>query len=77
MQRNVLTLFQQIPAKTTLFDEIQTVAVGIKEPGQLVNFIASVLPFLSTSDKQEILETSDVYQQLLAINKHLARELGL
>ncbi|HXB20620.1 MAG TPA: endopeptidase La [Candidatus Solibacter sp.] len=76
LQRNVLTLFQQIVAGSpTLSDELQTVAINIDEPGRLVDFVASSLPFLSTKDKQEILETSDVYRRLLAVNKHLAKEL--
>jgi ATP-dependent Lon protease len=76
LQRNVLTLFQQIVAGSpTLSDELQTVAINIDEPGRLVDFVASSLPFLSTKDKQEILETSDVVRRLQAINKHLAKEL--
>lgn len=77
LQHNVLTLFQQIAAELPRSDQLQAVAAGIKEPGHLVNFIASILPFFSTSGKQEILETSDVYDRLLAIKKHLARELGV
>src|SRR6266404_6812664 len=76
LQRNVLTLFQQIVSGSpTLSDELQTVAINIEEPGRLVDFIASSLPFLSTKDKQEILETADVHRRLLAINHHLAKEL--
>ncbi|HKW74544.1 MAG TPA: endopeptidase La [Terriglobales bacterium] len=76
LQRNVLTLFQQIVAGSpTLSDELQTVAINIEEPGRLVDFVASSLPFLSTKDKQEILETSDVRKRLQAINHHLAKEL--
>src|SRR5437764_1743565 len=76
LQRNVLTLFQQIVAGSpTLSDELQTVAINIEEPGRLVDFVASSLPFLSTKDKQEILETTDVHRRLLAINRHLAKEL--
>jgi ATP-dependent Lon protease len=76
LQRNVLTLFQQIVAGSpTLSDELQTVAINIEEPGRLVDFVASSLPFLSTRDKQEILETPDVYRRLQAINQHLAKEL--
>jgi ATP-dependent Lon protease len=51
------------------------VAINIEEPGRLVDFVASSLPFLSTKDKQEILETSDVHRRLQAVNKHLAKEL--
>src|SRR3954464_3399091 len=76
LQRNVLTLLQQIVAGSpTLSDELQTVAINIEEPGRLVDFVASSLPFLSTKDKQEILETPDVSHRLQAINHHLAKEL--
>ena len=76
LQRNVLTLFQQIVAGSpTLSDELSTVAMNIEEPGRLVDFIASSLPSLSTSDKQETLETADVRIRLEKINQHLAKEL--
>jgi ATP-dependent Lon protease len=76
LQRNVLTLFQQIVAGSpTLSDELSTVAMNIEEPGRLVDFIASSLPSLSTADKQEVLETADVRVRLEKINQHLAKEL--
>ena len=76
LNRNVLMLFQQIvTGSPTLSDELQTVAMNIDEPGRLVDFIASSLPSLSTKDKQEILETSDIRIRLERINHHLAKEL--
>src|SRR5271165_135434 len=61
LQRNVLTLFQQIVAGSpTLSDELSTVAMNIEEPGRMVDFIASSLPSLSTKDKKDVLETPDV-----------------
>ena len=76
LQRNILTLFQQIVSGSpTLSDELSTVAMNIEEPGRLVDFVASSLPSLSTRDKQEILETPDVYLRLDKINQHLAKEL--
>ena len=76
LQRNVLTLFQQIVAGSpTLSDELSTVAMNIEEPGRLVDFIASSLPSLSTTDKQDTLETTDVRARLEKINQHLAKEL--
>jgi ATP-dependent Lon protease len=76
LQRNVLTLFQQIVAGSpTLSDELSTVAMNIDEPGRLVDFIASSLPSLSTPDKQDTLETTDVLVRLQKINQHLAKEL--
>ncbi len=76
LQRNVLTLFQQIVAGSpTLSDELSTVAMNIDEAGRLVDFIGSNLPSLSTADKQDALETTDVRVRLEKINHHLAREL--
>jgi ATP-dependent Lon protease len=76
LQRNVLTLFQQIVAGSpTLSDELSTVAMNIDEPGRLVDFIASSLPSLSTPDKQDTLETTDIRVRLEKINQHLAKEL--
>ncbi len=76
LQRFVLSQFQQIvTASPTLSDELQTIALNIEEPGRLVDFIASQLPFLSTADKQEMLETPDIAARLERINKHMAKEL--
>ena len=76
LQRNVLTLFQQIVSGSpTLSDELSTVAMNIDEPGRLVDFVGSSLPSLSTRDKQDILETPDVRVRLEKINQHLAKEL--
>src|SRR6202034_1814752 len=48
LQRNVLTLFQQIVAGSPpLPHELLSVAINIEEPGRLVDFIASSLPSLS------------------------------
>src|ERR1700723_3077842 len=76
LQRNVLTLFQQIVSGSpTLSDELSTVALNIDEPGRLVDFIASSLPSLSTPDKQDTLETLDIRVRLEKINQHLAKEV--
>ncbi len=56
-------------------DELSTVAMNIDEPGRLVDFIASSLPSLSTADKQDTLETTDVRVRLEKVNQHLAKEL--
>ena len=75
LQRNIISDFQQIVGSSaTLSDELQTIAAQIDDPGRLVDFIASSLPFLATSDKQELLETADVQKRLERINRHLAKE---
>ena len=75
LQRNVMLQFQEIvKVSPTLSDELQTIALNIEEPGRLVDFIASSLPFLSTTDKQELLETPDVAARLHRLHKHLVKE---
>src|SRR5437867_10984114 len=76
LQRNVLTLFQQIVAGSpTLSDELSTVAMNIEEPSRLVECIASSLPSLSSKEKQELLENYEIRVRLDRINQHLAKEL--
>jgi ATP-dependent Lon protease len=76
LQRNVQLQFQEIvKVSPTLSDELQTIALNIDDPGRLVDFIASSLPFLSTQDKQTLLETSDVAVRLQRIHKHLVKEV--
>src|SRR6185312_2557876 len=76
LQLIVLTMFPQIVTGSPMLSHVlQTVAINIEEPGRLVDFIASSLPSLSTTDKQEILEITDVRVRLQKINKHLAKEL--
>ncbi len=76
LQRNIVSQFQQVvTASQTLSDDLQTIAINIEEPGRLADFIASSLPFLTTMDKQELLETPDISARMERINKHLAKEL--
>ena len=76
--RNVIFQFQQIvSASPTLSDELQTIAANIHEPGRAADFIASSLPFLTTADKQALLESSDVTARLEKINQHLAKEIDV
>jgi ATP-dependent Lon protease len=74
--RNVIGQFQQIVTESpTLSDELRTIAANIEDPGRLVDFVASSLPFLTTDDKQKLLETPAVLARLEQLNKHLAKEL--
>jgi ATP-dependent Lon protease len=76
LQRNVISQFQQIvSASPTLSDELQTIAANIHEPGRAADFIASSLPFLTTADKQALLESADVAVRLEKINQALAKEI--
>jgi ATP-dependent Lon protease len=74
--RNVIAQFQQIVSESpTLSDELQTIAAHIEEPSRLVDFVASSLPFLTTAEKQQLLESQSISDRLELLNKHLAREL--
>jgi ATP-dependent Lon protease len=74
--RNVIGQFQQIVAESpTLSDELRTIAANIEDPGRLVDFVASSLPFLTTDDKQKLLETTSIQARLEQLNKHLAKEI--
>ena len=76
LQRSVTEQFQAIVAASpTLSDDLQTIALNIEEPGRLADFIAANLPFLTTSDKQELLESAEVRSRMERLNKHLAKEL--
>jgi len=74
--RNVIEQFQQIVSESpTLSDELRTIAANIDEPSRLVDFVASSLPFLTTDDKQQLLETAAIVDRLELVNKHLAKEI--
>jgi ATP-dependent Lon protease len=74
--RNVIGQFQQIVAESpTLSDELRTIAANIEEPSRLVDFVASSLPFLTTEDKQLLLETASIATRLQLLNSHLAKEI--
>jgi ATP-dependent Lon protease len=78
LQRNVLAQFQEIvTSSSTLSDDLQTIALNIEEPSRLADFIAASLPFLTTAEKQDLLETADVKVRLEKLNGHLAKELGV
>jgi ATP-dependent Lon protease len=74
--RNVIGQFQQIVSESqTLSDELRTIAANIEEPSRLVDFVASSLPFLTTDDKQQLLETPSIGTRLELLNSHLAKEI--
>ncbi|MGD0738217.1 MAG: endopeptidase La [Terracidiphilus sp.] len=74
--RNVIGQFQQIVTESpTLSDELRTIATNIDEPVRLVDFVASSLPFLTTDDKQLLLEAPNVVDRLELLNKLLVKEI--
>ncbi len=76
--RNVLTQFNQIvTASQTLSDELRTIAASIDVPAKLVDFIAASLPFLTTAEKQSLLETAAVQARLEKLHQFLTKEIDV
>ena len=74
--RSVTTLFQQVvQLSPTLSDDLQTVVMNIDDPGRLTDFIAANLPSLSSTEKQELLESLDLKIRLERLNRQLMREV--
>ena len=78
LQRNVVVTFQQIVASSPgLSDELQTIVLNIEDPGRLADFVAGSLGFLTTSQRQEMLENLDVKERLVILNRHVIKERKL
>src|SRR5947207_2004588 len=76
LARNIKTNFQQVVSLSPLLsDDLQTLAANITEPGRLADFIASSLSTISTSVKQEVLETLDIRARMDSLNRILIKEL--
>ncbi len=74
--RSVTSLFQQVvQLSPTLSDDLQTVVMNIDDPGRLSDFIAANLPSLSTTEKQELLESLELKGRLERLNRVLVREV--
>jgi ATP-dependent Lon protease len=76
LMRNIKTNFQQVVSLSPLLsDDLQTLAMNVVEPGKLADFIASSLPTIGTSVRQEVLETLDVRARMDVLNRTLIKEL--
>jgi ATP-dependent Lon protease len=74
--RSVTTMFQQVvQLSPTLSDDLQTVVMNIDDPSRLADFIAANLPSLSSTEKQELLESLELKIRLERLNRQLAREV--
>jgi ATP-dependent Lon protease len=74
--RSVMSLFQQVvQLSPTLSDDLQTVVMNIDDAGRLTDFIAANLPSLSSTEKQELLESLELKVRLERVNRILAREV--
>ncbi|HPW19709.1 MAG TPA: endopeptidase La [Vicinamibacterales bacterium] len=76
MQRNIKSNFQQVVSLSPLLsDDLQTLALGITDPGRLTDFIASSLSTITTAAKQHMLETLNLRERMAELNRVLIKEL--
>ncbi|HWP83610.1 MAG TPA: endopeptidase La, partial [Terriglobia bacterium] len=78
LESNIVSSFQQIVAASpNLSDELQAIVLTIDGPGRIADFVVSSLPFLTTPQRQELLETLDIAKRLDLVNRHLIKERQL
>jgi len=76
LERNIKNNFQQVISLSPLLsDELQPLATNFSEPGKLADFVASSLTTISTSSKQQLLETLDIRERMNELNRLLIKEL--
>jgi ATP-dependent Lon protease len=78
LRRDVIAIFQQVVAASpNLSDDLSTAVANTNEFGRLADLVAGILPGLSHTERQTVLEQVDVRARLQFVHKHLARELEL
>jgi ATP-dependent Lon protease len=78
LRRDVVAIFQQIVAASpNLSDDLAAAVDNTNEFGRLADLVAGILPGLSHTERQAVLEEVDVSARLEYVHKHLARELEL
>src|SRR6266581_5110836 len=76
LQRNGQDLFREVVSHSPqLSDDLQSKAMSIEDPGELSDFIAGMLPSLSTLLRQELIETPSVRKRLEMLIRELSKEL--
>ena len=73
--RTVQDLYQEIVSNApNLSEELQAMVTDVGSPAELCDFISASLPFLTTTVKQELLETLDVGARLRRLMEELFKE---
>jgi ATP-dependent Lon protease len=74
--RQALALFQRIvELSPTLSDDLLTLVAGADDPGRMADLMAAVLPFLTGTQRQTLLETPDVKVRLQTLVTSLTKEV--
>jgi ATP-dependent Lon protease len=75
LARNAANLFRQVVELSPMLpDELATVVQNVTQPDRLGDLIAATLPALTTTAKQELLETPDVKARLARLVAVLTKE---
>jgi len=78
LRRDVIAIFQQVvSASPNLSDDLSAAVASTNEFGRMADLVAGILPGLSHTERQAVLEEVDVRARLQYVHKHLARELEL
>ncbi|HVN81887.1 MAG TPA: endopeptidase La [Terriglobia bacterium] len=78
LRRSLLTLFQQmISLSPNLSSDLRGIAESLENPSNLVDLIATVTPSLSLLQRQDYLETLDVWKRMEKLNIELTREVEI
>jgi len=78
LRRDVIAIFQQVvSASPNLSDDLSAAVASTNEFGRMADLVAGILPGLSHTERQAVLEEVDVRARLEYVHKHLARELEL
>ena len=78
LRRDVIAIFQQVvSASPNLSDDLSAAVASTNEFGRMADLVAGILPGLSHTERQAVLEEVDVRARVQYVHKHLARELEL
>ncbi len=75
LKRNIISTFQKVASYIPqIGEELQIIVMNIEEPGKLADLVASNIN-ITTSERQELLETLDIKKRLEKVLKYLNKEL--
>jgi ATP-dependent Lon protease len=78
LRRSIQALFQQVVSLSPNLDSsLVEITSSLENPGHLIDFIATVVPSLTLSQRQDFLETLDVWRRMEKLHVHLTREVEI
>ncbi len=75
LRQNAIHMFNDVvELSPALSEDALTMVTNLAEPGRVADFIAAALPGLASSEKQGVLETTDVKQRMEDLMRFLVKE---